>query len=604
MKKLILPLILISSRLFADEMIDPNDSKQIVSVVKDLQIEEMLNTTAEFKKCRDKNKFEAQDNKAARDRKIQEAEKCFKEELAKTDDPKKLEKLSEALNLQHYGLVQSKNAKDIQNYLSDKMYKSLTGVDRKEQDNKKLVESLKFKNKKHVDQKVFIDMYKTQLGKNALFEISRFCFENLRSEDSTADNFADHWKDYAPGSLVTKYKTDKINDLGNPKFAKDLSDPEDKTKIYQQIFTSIQGSDAKAAMSDANMSEFFMECGKLIVPLCDKFQKSIDLTKTESQVEAGAASNGAAACLAKSRIQSYKKALVDTEKVVELFKEMSEKPGDLGNFLLKGKPINQFIAGENGNETLDNLTNYTSTDLIEGGYTKDDQAKQKEEECTQKPELSSCEAFLSEGETLDKAKHNVEMEMTLKREVEMARVKKLVEGDKKDLETYLKDNGYIDILKAYEENPGLSAAKIAEMIGTSFEAKKRATLEQINNKLGKRQVQSDAKPTDISQSAKEVIKESKEERARMGQVVLFNNIITSHLTLTKIDASGKSQDAGRNVNAWKKEEDALTEKKVNPELFANLKATTEGVQGMGKDSQIQGFGILDEFLGAQDPNKP
>lgn len=597
MKKLILPLILISGRLFAVELIDQNDSKQIVSVVKDLQIEEMLSTTSEFKKCRDDNQFVATDGKPERDRKIQEAEKCFKEELAKTDNPKKLEELSEALNLQHYGLVQSKNAKDIQNYLSDKMYKSLTGVDRKEQDNKKLVESLKFKNKKHVDQKVFIDMYKTQLGKNALFEVSRFCFENLRIKDSTADNFADHWKDYEKDYLNKQHGKGIINDLGNPKFAKDLGDPEDKTKIYQQIFTSIQGSDAKTAMSDANMSYFFMECGKLIVPLCDKFQQSIDLAKTESQVEAGAASNGAAACLAKSRIQSYKKALVDTEKVAELFKEMSEKPGDLGNFLLKGKPINQFVAGENGNETIDNLTNYTSTDLIEGGYTKDDQAKQKEEECTTNPELSSCEAFLANAENFDKAKHNIEMEMTLKREVEMARVKKLVSGDKKDLETYLKDNGYMDILKAYEEDPGLSANKIAEMIGKNFEAKKRATLEQINNKLGKRQVQSDAKPNEISQSAKEVIKESKEERARMGQVVLFNNIITSHLTLHKADSSGVLQPVGRNVNAWKKEEEALTEKKVNPELFANLKATTEGVQGMGKDSQIQGFGILDEFLG-------
>ena len=595
MKKLILPLILLSGRLFAAEVIDQNDSKQIVSVVKDLQIEEMLSTTSEFKKCRDNNQFVASDGKPERDRKIQEAEKCFKEELAKTDNPKKLEELSEALNLQHYGLVQSKNAKDIQNYLSDKMYKSLTGVDRKEQDNKKLVESLKFKNKKHVDQKVFIDMYKTQLGKNALFEISRFCFENLRSEDSTADNFADHWKNYKKESLIQNIG--KINDLGNPKFAKDLSDPEDKTKIYQQIFTSIQGSDGKTAMSDADMSDFFMECGKLIVPLCDEFQQSINLAKTESQVDAGKATKGAAACLAKSRIQGYKKALVDTEKVVELFKEMSEKPGDLGNFLLKGKPINQFVAGENGNETIDNLTNYTSTDLIEGGYTKDDQAKQKEEECTTNPELSSCEAFLADAENFDKAKHNVEMEMTLKREVEMARVKKLVNGDKKDLETYLKDNGYMDILKAYENDPGLSATKIAEMIGKNFEAKKRATLEQINNKLGKRQVQSDAKPNEISQSAKEVIKESKEERARMGQVVLFNNIITSHLKLHKADSSGVLQPVGRNVNAWKKEEEALTEKKVNPELFANLKATTEGVQGMGKDSQIQGFGILDEFLG-------
>ena len=599
MKKLILPLIFISipSLGLAQEIFNADDGKQIVSRIKDIEVEEMLSKTGEFKKCREMNEFKADDTPTIRTDKIQKAEACFKAELSKNSSKEKLEQLSETLRLQQYGLVPSKNIKDIQKYLSDKMTKALTGVDPNEPDPKKLLKSMQFKNRKIVDQKVFIDLYKTQLGKNALYEVSRFCFENLRKAGvKDKVTFADHWTDYQ-SEEISVANIDKFDDLGDPRFGDTLQDPSDKDKVFQDIFKSINGASG-AGLKPDEMSHFFMDCGKIIVPLCGKFEESMNLSSTSSHVDAPKSPTvGAAACLAKSRIQEYKKALVNAEKISDEFTKMKFDDQKDALISLTGDPV-KFYGQSADDESLDDLTNNTSADIFSGGYTKDQLASDKIKECEDKPELANCEGYISKGDTLDKAKHHIEMEMTLKREVEMARVKKLVEGNQKELNQYLEDNGYMDILEKHKAKK-MSADEMALLIGQSFEAKKIALLAEINNKLGKRQVSEKATDADIKKNALEVVQESKEERARLAQVVLFNNVITSYLSLKKKDSSGNIEEAGRNVNAWKKEEKALTASKVDPALFANLKASSDGVDGLGKDNQIAGFEILDEILGKE-----
>jgi hypothetical protein len=599
MKKLILlSVLVIPTFSSANEIMDGSEGKQIVSQIKDIQVKDMLEKTGEFNECREKYPFKANDSESDRTDKLKQAEKCFRDKLAKETNKEKLKELSENLNLQPYGLVQSQNLKDIQNYLADKMYESMTGVNRKEADKKKLIESMKFGKKKNIDQKTFIEMYKTQLGKNALFEVSRFCFENFRStayaNQTPPTNFAAYWKPHI--SSLDETKTGNVTDDGNPSFG-NFTDATDKNKIYQDIFTNIQGS---VQLTDSEMSAFFMKCGKLITKLCDDFSKNKDVTEAGTKSQTGATtSKGANACLAKSRIQDYRLALKNAEKVEEYFaKEMTSSSKALGLVLAgaKGEPIKIFGKGGDDEASVDDLTNNTASSILEGNYNKDQAKLDKLDECAQAPELTKCEGVISQGDQLEKAKHTVDLEMTLKRDVEMARVRELVAGDKKDLKEYLEDGGYFEILKEWEAGKLNTPGKIEELIGQAFEAKKEATLAEINNKLGSRQIKKDQKITDPGVDVAKAVKETKEERARLAQVVLFNNIITSTLSLKKKDASGNLSDAGRNVNAWKKEEQAL-DGKVDQSYFANIKKTTDGAKGIGKDSQIAGFEILDEFLG-------
>lgn len=595
---LILPLICFSFSVSAvQEIAEPEDGKAVVSKIKDLEIEEMLASTAEFKTCRDQNKFVASDSPTAKDDKIAAAEKCFQDELKKKKgSAEKLKELSEKLNLQTFGLVRSKNVNDIQKYLNDKMYKAMTGVDREKMSNEQLVEQLKFKNKKHIDQGIFIKLYKTQLTKNALFEISKFCFEKFRNgKNINATNFAEHWKDFNGD-----FQGVPVNDLGQPEYGSNL-DVKDKDAIYKNIFDSIKvGSANGSGIKVEQLSNFFTACGKQINTLCNVFKTNNavtnvnnGVTKTSSDVEIGT-SNGAAACLARNKILEYKQALANVDKVSDYFKtELAANPNGAAETLLNGQPIKNFGQDRN-DESIDNLTNYTSDDLLNGGGNGNDQFEDKAKKCTDDANLNNCEDFITQGETLDKVKHGIEQELTLKKAVEMERVRALVSEGEKKLEDYLNENGYFDLLKKYKEGK-LKDGDLVEAIGHEYEAKKVAMLAEINNKLGKRQVSDDdAKdPSKIAAAAGNVIKESKEERARLAQVVLFNNIITSHLQL-KVKATGEER---QNVNAWKKEEDALNNSGISEELFANLKAKGDGPSGAQGEETFEGMAFIDKILG-------
>jgi hypothetical protein len=168
MNVLFILLLSICSKLHAaPEIFHSDDSKQIASNIKDIEIQELLAKTREFDDCRKENEFKTNATESERNDSIKRAQECFRSKLS-GKDPKKLEELSDLLGLQQYGLVKSKNLKEIQTYLNNKMYKSMTGVDLEETNKKKFIDSLKFKNKKHIDQSIFIEIFIFPLDKIVL----------------------------------------------------------------------------------------------------------------------------------------------------------------------------------------------------------------------------------------------------------------------------------------------------------------------------------------------------------------------------------------------------------------------------------------------------
>src|SRR5690606_20207650 len=115
--------------------------------------------------------------------------------------------------------------------------------------------------------------------------------------------------------------------------------------------------------------------------------------------------------------------------------------GNLAQFMvgLDGQPIQIYGNGSDSREpTIDALTNNTSSSFLQGNLS-DQIAQDRIAECSETPELANCEGIVYKSEDLDKIKQKIELEQTLKREVEMERVRKLVDGDRQDLETYLKE---------------------------------------------------------------------------------------------------------------------------------------------------------------------
>jgi hypothetical protein len=581
MKKLILVFILTLNSVYGQKIVELSDtelSNKFISTVKDLQIQSTLEKTAEFNECRSKSQYDPNDPNTMTE--VSKAEECFKQKLAgKT--PAQIADLSKKLGLQSYGLVESQNVKDVEKYLADKMYQVMTGVDRTNTNQQALLESMKFKNKSLVDQKDFIDLYTTQLGKNALFEISRFCFENFRNNTKTdVHTFAEHWSDFISSPTPEDYNLSitTLTDRGEPKFDQIITT--DKNTIYKSVFKSISNDDKKA--TPEVMGKFFGFCSKNISGLCSQYEADHTHTKP-----------GGNACLAKARLQEIRKTLANMDQVSKQFQQMD---GSSTGIKLDGNgQVKVFDRGNsNAMASIDNLTNFSSSDVINGG-TKNSTLGDKAKACAQTPEIKACEGFLIVDDSVGKVEHDIALEMTLKKEAELERVRQLVKAKDQSLDTYLTENGYFDMIDKVHKGED-----IEKLITENFDAKKQAAIDSIANTIGKRQVSTkDDNTTKEVAAIGDAAKETIEERARLAQVVLFNNIITSHLDLVKRDPTTKVEEKiGRNINVLDKEVKSLEQAQVDVSLFSGLKdAVGQSKPANTKDNSIVGLGMLDSILG-------
>ncbi|MBA2404610.1 MAG: hypothetical protein H0V66_07555 [Bdellovibrionales bacterium] len=619
MKKLILSLTFIPFLGLAQEvnLSDAGIKSKFLTVVKDAEVEGLLGKTAQFQTCKDKNKFDPKADATARSKSLDAATKCFASELSKNKDPEALKKLAENLNLQDYGLIKSKNVSEITSYLSKKMRKALTGIDPDDKNASK-----KWEDQKIVDQKVFVDLYTNQLMKSALFEVSRYCFENLEivNEDKTGKDFVDYWKvkkiDW--DNPITSYQTlpSYLSDTGATSFelVKTGTDVTKKENVYGDIKNGI----SKIAIDPKEFGQFFTYCQSAIKYLCEAFRKDSKIvaslankvTLGTTPAATGGASGGAApgtstltpvmtrganACITMDKLQGIRTTMANTAKVAAQFDEMEDK-NSFAIQMIKNPKIYQRGKGD-GEESLDELTSYSSADMLQDGG--DDKLSDLETKCAQGGGGQECEQFLVENDSLEKAIHNVESDMNLKREIEMARVEEL-KNKPDDLKKYLTDNGMFELLAKLDDKT-LDANQIADEIKKIYDARKVAEIENLKLKVGKRQV-TEAEASDLESSGeknKQIvknIKETKEERARLAQVVMFNNIITSQLELfTDKDAKNS---IGKNVNAWKKEMKGLEDSNsYDSTLFSGVQDVADKEGSKLEDTSVVSGGIIDSILG-------
>jgi hypothetical protein len=589
MKRLILSLSLLSLSSWAAEIGSDEDlNKKLITVIKEVQVESILGKSTEFNECVKDNEYNPKLSETEREAEAKKAEDCFKKKLAGKKG-KELQELSQKLGLQSYGLVQSNNVKEISQYLGDKMYKAMTGIDRKDLKNK---EMLKFKNRKLINQKVFIELYSTQLAKNALFEISRYCFENLRLKKGVADvditekEFVTYW------GAVLAGEEPEVVDTGSGGFGK-ITNTSSEGDIYKDIFKSISNN---PNFQVDQFSTFFDFCSKQINKLCTEFEKSTanDTSSPNDSNPSNKMQVGANSCLTKSRLQQIRKAIANSDKIKEQFDEKLsggptlrvDKPEGMAKF---------FNPSKDEANSIDNLTNFSSVDMLKG-----EKKNSVMENCEKNAEHPDCDGYLAVGDTRLKAEHAADMDLRLKKEMEKARVREIKDMNNQGMEEYLTENGYFDLLEKWNKNEPLDMEAEIEKI---FEAKRLATLGAIKSKLGRRQISEDELKSDSLDEKtlkKENIQASKEERARLAQVVLFNNIITSHLTLRDT----KGEEVGRNVNPWKKEQQGLEDaKEIDSSLFAGIKNSIDTSEGSGtKGNNIVGLTMLDNILGKKDKN--
>lgn len=582
------------------EITDPEIARQLVGVAQDLKNEEVLSQASELKSCQEAYQKQAKGN-SSDPKAILALETCIQQQLPKGAD--QLAAFSDKLNLETYKLIPSKSLQNVTKYLTKKLYQSLTGVDMEETDVKKKLQAMKFNNKKQIDHKDFYDLYKNQIAKNALYEVSRFCIQDLRRDPALGSgSFSEHWgslSDFANGQDPTT--NFKVSDSSSPPFEQTgTGKASDAKDSYKDIMRNVFGGGQGQIPDEKRLSNFFFFCGKSINKLCSEFErkcaKGSNCTGTPQapapNTSQAAATNtnisydgGEKACITKTRLTAFKNAMKASEDIV---KGLTDNAGADIFLKLDGDAIvKRYERGAGAEKSINELTNNASADFFQATQNE---STREAEECAQDP--SKCDQFVVVNDSETRIEQNTQLVYIAKREAELARVKELVLKQGQPLKEFLEKN-YPD-LQGKENDPNL-----VDLISQKWDARRVAMVKEIQDKIGARQVTQDEEKIAGKKDgiAMKNAKDSLSEKTRLAQVIFFNNIISSSLSLK--NASGK--DLGRNIQAFNNELDSSDS--LAPGEFSNLRATLGdkknggGASGLGGNESVTNIDFLDQFIG-------
>jgi hypothetical protein len=600
-----------------DRISDADISRKLVGVARDIQNEQILKNATDLQGCRDKFQENPQASGA-----ITTLENCIK---GKVGTGATAAALSDKLDLETYKLIPSKSVQNVTKYLTKKLYLELTGVDIEEQDVAKKIQAMKFSNKKQVDHKDFYALYKNQIAKNALYEVSRFCFLDLRrtgppknQQNEVLTTFIEHWDNLDEFANKRNLPQDDpyrnlLTDSGEPKFEDSQSgSANDPNQSYTNMMRNIFNGPTTQIQSE-RLQNFFFYCGQKINELCKDFEdKCIDQTTKLRRRDCGtpASTNPAApaapiagsnACLAKTRLTAFRSAMKASDKIVEEFDKNAGS--DISIMLNPNEVVKRYQRGTgSGNEkSLNELTNNASIDFYKA--SEQDNSDDEAQKCIDS-DGRDCEQFEIVDDSVARIKTNNEIVYEAKRLAEMERVKDLAQKGGLNLETYI-DTYYPDLKEIAKNSPNELVAEI----GKKWDARREALKKEIQNRIGDRQItETEAAKAASSgtpfankgqETAVENAKQALNEKTRLAQIVFFNNIISSSLNLQ----TQSGQSLGRNIQAFDNEVDSA-ENDVQSGLFDNLRTSLKTTGGSsGGSSQLTGnesvtnIDFLDQFIG-------
>lgn len=136
------------------------ETELAVAQLKEQQVEKQLTENNDLlKKCKEKEP--------------DQIETCLKNTITQMDDSK-VEQLAQNMDLNSYDLEASKNATTIRDYLSERIENAMRGRPKGDKGKEISIKDLKF-----VDHAYYAKIYRSQIGKNILLEISDYCLTNL-----------------------------------------------------------------------------------------------------------------------------------------------------------------------------------------------------------------------------------------------------------------------------------------------------------------------------------------------------------------------------------------------------------------------------------------
>lgn len=605
--------IALSAHALSEDINYDTLSDRFVTSVKEAQIDAHFNDLPQVQECVTRFPITDTSTQAAIRTAQENTAQCMRD-LFKSVPEGDLTALSNKLQLDAYGVVKGKSNAELVNYLASRMEKALYGKDPSTGQVKKL------KDQNLVDQKVFVDIYETQIGKNILLEISNYCYSRLNVD----------------GSTTGRDRISKIAGLTSQNIISEITGGKlDDTKdiLRDSLATATSGTNVSAydavkddlslitagGQSPRELKKFFTACAAVIPKMCEYYENCLCKFKSPNSTTCKASptcasvpapgspepANGRYSCHVAARLKGYRTNLFAIATTKDKFKDMADNTGKI---LVTNEQPNRLYDKDRATEgeSFDDLTSFTSSEVESATKSQEMATAAGEinaEECAGKPENAECAKFYYNGSEVQRFAQST-AGYTAATIVETERLNKL-KSDKTKLLEYLNSRAYFDIAKKLEQSNINEEVAVAEA-KARFETEREATFKEMTAAFERKQFSTEIngeKASQKEQRARDVKKEYENKGKEFQQLILFNNVVSSYLDLQRLNAEGSLENAGLNLRALTRE----TEKAATVAGAENSIQYFQGLSSGEKsdltaaDTPVVNIDFLDAILGKDVP---
>lgn len=443
---------------------------------------------------------------------FEELEKISKE-LNPNIDTSKISEVQKAqdktgalLNFNESTNLSSEKSKEyfiLKKYLSNELAKNLYGENYAENNISK---------NKIADHNIFIQLYRTQLGKNVLLELSKFCLENFPKDSSKSGDY-----DAA--------KSDDYQD-------------EIKKRFSTAASTKAEG-------------DHFQQCNQCIDYFCHQYNDSHykDSAKLQSAKRCKYLLSSSKkkdevvnnSCVLLPRVRQYREAIVKLDKVQEVLKKDGDKRGH--NWQTAGfKGIYKGLDDNENEKSIEDLTTISSAQVInESGLGKklDKNVKDFEEKCLIKKDIKSCQELV-EFQDAKFSLDDLKKEFDTKTQLMLAKL-----GTEKGIKEYIqsvkgKTPEEMDKLIRDELLKDPSLDQLRKEFKAQLSTEREELRKQIISKMQSTTIQDINKDKKNIKNVDDILKDKK---GRLQRLFHYNNIVTSYIERELNDGEKKSSIA-------------------------------------------------------------
>jgi len=409
--------------------------------------------------------------------------------------------------------------------------------------------------KKIVDQKVFFELYESQVGKNVISTLSSYCIET----DKENDNYIIKKDKRAERRQANLNKLTELDISGNKNAA--FAQWSGCIQSIQYVCTETAERDTKG-----------------------KKTGNFDYTTGVDTYAKGRA------CNAIHYIRAMKQNLIAVKELNNAFEKRLER----NHITIKesdasGATIERKVNLGSAKQT-DQLTSITSNEFVnKSGYKKahDDMEKDFTTKCSQNNDAEECTKYINNKDDQKKL-IKLKDELDLKRSLLENRLRTMTAKEK---EKFLKNQGYsdneiVDILKN-----DLAKGVIVE----KYKKEKEGIIESINQRISDHSTKGkNFDPENDQQTINQIKQELATKVNRYKDLIHFNNVISGYLQV------GEGADATKNLATMHREvEDSAFDPKNSP----NRKAASRGSNPTAADPNIDRFNKLQDQVKKQKKEK-